>query len=183
MRDELIGLFGRRVKSQRVINAFGHGKRHPGMRAVDRTGRCVHQVLHFVVSTSFDDMQEPNQIRVDVGMRIFNRITHAGLSCEMYYAIESMRLEDALHLGAIDKINKLKGKPVVIFKLRKTGFFQIDIVIIAEIVQPYNRVSARQQRTRDVTTNKSGCSGNQILHNVYSDITVGRLRRPAQTGV
>ena len=62
-----------------MINPMLLRKRHLGIGAIHGAGRGVDQMLHAVAAASFDDLQETHHIAMHIGMRILNRVTHAGL--------------------------------------------------------------------------------------------------------
>ena len=62
-----------------MVDVLVHRERHLRVGAVDRARRRVDQVLHAVVPAAFEDMQEADEVGVDVGVRVVERIAHAGL--------------------------------------------------------------------------------------------------------
>ena len=93
MRHELIGLFRRRVQTERMIDVLVNGERHMRVRAVHRTCGCVYQMFDAVAAAAFDDVQKSGDVAVDVCVRIFNRIAHARLGGKVNYAVEFFGVE------------------------------------------------------------------------------------------
>ena len=62
-----------------MIGALVHGERHFRVGAIDRTRRGEHEVLHAVPPAAFQDVERSDQVALDVGMRIFDRIAYARL--------------------------------------------------------------------------------------------------------
>jgi len=79
MGHQLIGFLGGRIQRERMIDVLIDGKRHVGIRAVDRTGGRIDQVPDAVPAASFDDVQESGHVAVDVDVRIGDGIAYAGL--------------------------------------------------------------------------------------------------------
>ena len=79
VRHQLVRLLGRGVERQRMIDVLVHGERHLRVRAVHRAGRGVDEVLDAVVPAAFEHVREADDVAVDVGVRILQRVAHAGL--------------------------------------------------------------------------------------------------------
>jgi hypothetical protein len=88
VRHQLVGLLGGRVQADRVVDAVMLGERHLGVAAVDAGARGIDQVLHAVVAAAFEDVGEADQVAVDVGVRVLQRVAHAGLGGEVDHAVE-----------------------------------------------------------------------------------------------
>src|SRR5699024_6799630 len=74
----------------------------------------------------------------------------------------------------------------MIGKLRQARLFQLDIVIIAEIVEADDRITALQQPLCDMGADEAGGAGNQNLHCLAHAplklVAPDQKRRPAPTG-
>ena len=66
-----------------MVDIVVHGKRHVGIGAVDRRRRRIEQMPAAVVPAAFEDIGEADQIGIHIGVRIDQRIAHAGLRGEM----------------------------------------------------------------------------------------------------
>jgi hypothetical protein len=75
MRHQLIRLFGRRIEADRVIDVVVYGKRQARVGAIDRTGGGEDEVLGFTMPASFQNIEEPGEIGVEIGMGILQRVT------------------------------------------------------------------------------------------------------------
>jgi len=93
MRHELIGFLGCGVQAERMIDVLLYRERHVGIRAIDRTGGCIHQVLDAVVAACFKDVQKTRHVAVDINMRIFDGIAHARLGGEVDHAAKLLASE------------------------------------------------------------------------------------------
>ena len=65
-------------------------------------------MLYFVVSAAFQNVQITNQVSIGIGMRIFQRITHASLRCQMDHPIKLLSSKNLRHAFAIGKIGFVK---------------------------------------------------------------------------
>ena len=79
MRHQLIGLLGRRIQTYRVIYAVVFRERHLGIAAIHAGTGGIRQVLHTAVPASFEHIHKPHNVAVNVGMRVLERVAHAGL--------------------------------------------------------------------------------------------------------
>ena len=73
-----------------MIGAVGGAQRHAGICAVDRRGRCINQMLAAGVSAAFEDVQEPDDVGVGIGVRIVQRMADAGLGGQMDDGVEAI---------------------------------------------------------------------------------------------
>jgi hypothetical protein len=70
MRHQLIGLLGRHIKRQPMIDILVHREDHLGIRTVYRTRRDVRKMVDTVGPIAFESSDESNDITVDLGERI-----------------------------------------------------------------------------------------------------------------
>ncbi len=58
-------------------------------------------MLHLVVAAALKDVDEADQVAVDVGMRILDRVAHTGLGGQVDHLVELFLGEQFLHPGAV----------------------------------------------------------------------------------
>ena len=83
---QLVGLLRRGIQAQRVVHVVVHGEREPRVRAVHRARRGEDQVLDTLVTAALEDVEEPDHVRVDVGVRVRERVAHPGLCGQVDHA-------------------------------------------------------------------------------------------------
>ena len=66
-----------------MIDVVGGAKRQPGVGAIDRRGRRIDQMPAAVMAAAFQHVDEALQVGIHVGVRIGQRMAHAGLRGEM----------------------------------------------------------------------------------------------------
>ncbi len=71
------------------------------------------------------------------------------------------QLGDAL---SVSKIQLDKGELLMWLKKFETGKFQVNVIIVIQVVDADNLVTGGQQALRYVEANKSCCAGYQIFH-------------------
>ena len=89
VRHHLVRLLGRGVERDRMVRCCrARGTGMLGVGAVDRARGGVHQVAGAVVARALEDVQEAGHVRVDVGVRVLERVAHAGLGGEVHDGVE-----------------------------------------------------------------------------------------------
>ena len=112
----------------------------------------------------------PDEVRLDVGPRIFDRVTDAGLGAKVDDTIEIGPIEGALECNMIGKIDSLETEfpGVELAKLVQPRFLEPRVVLIVHVVDADDARPARQQPGGDVITDESGCACNESGHS-FSD--------------
>ena len=111
--------------------------------------------------STFEHVEEAREVGVNVGMRIDQRVTHAGLRGEMHDIGKAMRGEQFRHGAAVGNIDLLELEIGECLELRDPGLLETRIVIGIEIVDAYHVVSAGQQAPRNVHADESGRPGDE----------------------
>ena len=84
MRHQFIGLLGRAVEAQRMIDIVSGAKRHAAIGAVNRGRRRVYEVPTSGVPATFEQVEKARKIGVGIGARIDQGMAHPGLRREMH---------------------------------------------------------------------------------------------------
>ena len=63
-----------------------------------------------VMAASFEHVQKTLDIRIHVSVRIFQRITHAGLGCEMNHGGKTILVEQRFRRVAVGEIGLHEGE-------------------------------------------------------------------------
>ena len=87
-----------------MIDIVMHRKRHIGIQAVDRAAGSIHQMRYVCVPAAFQNIDEPHQIAVHVGMRIFNAVAHAGLRRQIDDHVKTGIVKKTLHFFPVGEI-------------------------------------------------------------------------------
>ena len=94
---------------------------------------------------AFDHIAKAHQVGVDIGGRIVDRIAHAGLGGKVHHGIEPLACEQSAHALAIDNIEHPEIERRMGFKAREARLLQRNLVIIVEVVDAGDPVSACKQ--------------------------------------
>jgi len=84
-----------------MVDAVLDRERQLAVGAVDRTGRGVDQVFDAAMAASFEDVEEADDVAVDVGARVLQRVAHAGLRGEVDHAVGLEGVERGVQRRAI----------------------------------------------------------------------------------
>lgn len=161
MRHRLIGLFGGRIDRQLMIGLMGFGIRHLGVGAIGRAGGGHEQVIHFVLPRDLHHVEGADNIAVDVGARVFQRIAHTCLAREVN---DDVWLEavgavgEGLHilehrLGA--------GELSVLQQHLMPPLFEFGFVVICHAVKAMHMMALVQQKLREVIADKACGAGDE----------------------
>lgn len=107
------------------------------------------------VTAAVENVLEADDVRLHVRVRILDRISNASLSGEMNDAAESMRRKQRLHGAAIGDIEFLKAKAASRFKARQSCKFEVWVVVVVEVVDANDFITAVEQRRCDVRTDEA----------------------------
>lgn len=173
---QFTALFRRGVKTYRVrlrvVLAEGDVRR----TAVDARTRGEDEMLHRVVTASFQDVEESVDVALDVDGRIFHTVAHAGLSGQMTDRVEFFLVEELDHRGGVLQIQLAEASAERrldhaavgdVFGLEtaflQAGELQIDVVIIVQIVDSEDVVSHGSQAAVKMKADESGGACNQYF--------------------
>ena len=113
---------------------------------------------------AFDDVGKPDQVGVDVSAGVFDRIAHPGLRGEVHDGIEPALREQPGHALAVGDVGFFEFETGEGTQARQPRFFQADVVIVVEVVQPDDAVAAFQQPQRKGRTDETGSACYEDVH-------------------
>ena len=98
----------------------------------------------------------PDKVRADIGHRIFERVTHAGLRAQMDDPVKGFGGKRHVERKIMGVERKVRSR-----QFGQPSALQCRIIIIVEVVDPQNLIAARQQRFCDCRADKPRRTGNQ----------------------
>src|SRR5579883_2871741 len=112
---QLVGLLGRRIKRLRRVHAILDGEGQFGVPAIDRGGTGKDQMLQpGAVPTCLEYLELALDIGGDVGMRINQRMAHAGLGRQVDDAIDiGMTVKESAERAALGKLETMEGEALL----------------------------------------------------------------------
>jgi hypothetical protein len=143
-----------------MVDIVGGAERHLGVGAVDRRRGRVDEMPATTAPTSLQHVEEAHQVGIHIGVRIDQRMAHAGLRREMH----DMRVAAGEQRRAgvtVGEIAPLEPKTRERRQLGEPRLLQGRIVIGAEIVDADDGASVLQQPSRHVKADESGRAGDQ----------------------
>ena len=130
-----------------------------------------------MVPAAFQDIGEADQIGLDIGVRVAERMTHAGLRGEMHDEGKAARGEQLLHAGAIGEVAFDEFEAGQFGEFGEPRLFQLRIVIGVHVVEPDHRPAVAQQPPREVEADETGRAGDQNgLYSRHGSIPPTRAR-------
>ena len=99
-----------------------------------------------------------------VGLRIVQRIAHAGLRGQMHDPVEALGGEQRRTRLRVADIEAVEGKARMRLQPREACLLELGIVIVVEVVDADDLVIALEQPLRDMHADEAGSSGDQNLH-------------------
>ncbi len=164
VRHQLVGLLAGGVQAHRVVDRVVGGERNLGVGAVDAGRAGVDEVLDAVVAAAFEQVGEADDVRLHVGVRILQRVAHAGLRGEVDDGVEVAFLEQVFHHHAVGDVVLEEAEVGVGLELLQPRELQRRVVVVVEVVDADHFVAALQQDLRDVHADKPGGAGEQDFH-------------------
>ena len=115
-----------------------------------------------MVAAALEHVEEAGQVGIRIGIRIDQRMPHAGLCGEMHHVRKPVRREQVGHRRAIRQIDLLEAEVRAVGgKIFEPRLLQPGIVVGVEIVEANHAVAIRQQTLADVHADKAGSAGDE----------------------
>ena len=121
-------------------------------------------MLHATVPASLENVAESNQVGIDVGLGMGDRVSHSRLRRQMHHGIELLFLKKHRHGFPIDDIELQEFEMTMILCALEARFLQPDIVIIIHIIDAADRIAPLQQPERERGTDKTGNPCDKYFH-------------------
>ena len=163
MREQFVGAFGGGIKRDGLFHRIVHRKRRLGVAAIDRRRAGIDKMLQaFQPARQFQHHYLAHDIAGHIGIRIDQGIAYPCLGRQMDDAVQmGMLLCQRQHAFAVGHIQLVKGKACLFRQTRQPRLFQRDVIVIVEIVDADNPVTACQQCLGNTGTNETGGAGDQ----------------------
>ena len=107
-------------------------------------------------------------LRVDVGVRVDQRVAHAGLRGEVDDAIEAFSAaKSAIDGRAVGDVELARSEsPRASSSCVSRASLSVDVVVVVQVVEPDDGVAALEQAPRDVHADEAGGAGDEDFHAV-----------------
>src|SRR5262245_52106601 len=96
-------------------------------------------MLAAMMATAFQDVGEPLQVGVDIGMRVLQRVAHAGLRREVDDTRKAVLGKQLCYTGAVSEVQLDETEALELRQLCAPGLFQRRIVVGIQVIEPDDR--------------------------------------------
>ena len=164
--DALICQLGRGIDRQRCRGHIRLAERQFLIAAIDGRGGGVDEMPDFtMMPTGFQHGQLTGHICRHIAVGIDQRVTNAGLCCQMDDPIDpGMRSEQGFDGGTIGNVHALRDEPGLVDQAIKPRLFEAHVIIGGEAVNAEDAFPAIQQCLADMGSDKAGGTGDQNGH-------------------
>jgi hypothetical protein len=114
------------------------------------------------MTRNLEHVDVADEVRLDIGARVLDRIAYAGLRAEVDDAIEFASLERTPNRLVVREVDpfELETPGTAHSQLREAVFLQSRIVTVVDAVDADDVVAASQQPARNTKADEAGSSGN-----------------------
>ena len=145
MAHRFVGLLGGGVDRQLGVGLLGFGKGHVLVRAVDRGGRGHQEVLDLQPPRGLHDVEGADDVRVDIGARVFQAIAYAGLCSEVDNSVGTKIVRNAIQQNGILQ-HPLGCREIGILQQHRVALlFKGNVVVVCHPVEPVHDETFRDQ--------------------------------------
>ena len=164
MRHQLVRLLRRGVQADRVVDRVLHRERQLAVGAVDRARRGIDEVLDATVAAGLEHVDEADQVRLDVRVRIGQRIAHARLRRQVDHALRAKLGERTFERRPVLERTAHEAEVRVRRELGEARFLQRRVVVVVEVVVAEHVVAAREQALAQGRSDEAGGAGDEDAH-------------------
>ena len=150
MGKQLVALLGGRIERNGIIHLVVRTIGNLLVRTIDRARRCINQMIHMMMTTTFEDIIEPDEVRLDVGIGIGNRVTHACLCSQIHHYRRLVFGEEVIEQLLVSNVSLDKfpillpfvlagmklGRQVI--QLLETLELDVHVVVVVEAIDTNN---------------------------------------------
>ena len=114
-----------------------------------------------VVAAALQDIHEPDQVAVHVGMWVLQRVTDAGLGRQMDHHLRLGVRKQLLDGRAVRQIRFDKAEARPPCEQRQAIVLEPHVVVVVQVIQPDDLVALIEQPPADVKADEPRGSGHQ----------------------
>ena len=118
-------------------------------------------MLDAAMPAGLEDVGEADDVAVDVGVRIFQRVAHPGLGGQVDHALRPELGEGLFDRAAVLQIGADQAEARPCQQRREARLFQARIVVGIDVVIAEHLVAALEQARAECGTYEAGCTGDQ----------------------
>ncbi len=118
-------------------------------------------MLASVVPAAFEDVEEPDDITIGIGVRVEQRMADAGLRRQVDDGIKAVGDKQFGNRRAIGDIALLEMEVRMSSEFGQAGFFQLRVIVGIEVVERDHGAAVGQQTSRHMKTDEAGRASDQ----------------------
>ena len=164
MSHKLIRLLGSGVEANGMIHAIVLGKWQLLVATINAGAGSIDQVLNTIVPATFQNVHEPRDIGLNVGVRILKRVANTCLRSQVHNALGPLLSKNLLYGAYVCDIRFKETEAPSSLKAIQARLFERDIVIIIEIVDAQNFVPAINKPMRDMRADEASGPCDKNFH-------------------
>jgi hypothetical protein len=119
---------------------------------------------HRVMAAAFEQVGKTNEIAVDVGARIRQRVAHAGLGGQMDDSFRLAACKQGRQALGVGKVQPLERESGQFRTLRQPRLLQRRVVVVVKVVDADDGVTAREQGAGRMQADEAGGAGHEDVH-------------------
>ena len=112
LAHQLVGLLGRGIERDGMIDPVFDPERQRLVAAIDRRGAGIDEMLDLAMAGQLEHVDLAHQVGADIGLRIDQRVADARLRAEMDDPVEPVRRGEGLQRLLVAEIDLLEGEGV-----------------------------------------------------------------------
>ena len=147
-----------------MLRAAAGAERHPGVEPVDGGRGRKGEVLHLVVSAPLEDVQEPGEVALHVGVGVRQGMPNPRLCRQVNHPVELVIREERFHANAVADVELEELKPSSCVQARQSRVLQGGVIVRIQVVHTDDRIAPFQEALCHVVANEPGCAGDKAIH-------------------
>src|SRR5258707_9356504 len=121
-------------------------------------------MAYAAVTAAFEDVTEADEVRIDVGLGILERVAHARLRREMDHRIELLAREERAHRRAIGDVAAYELELSLAREAREPRLLQANVVVIVQVVEAGDALAALGEPQGQGGADEASRAGDQDVH-------------------
>ena len=121
-------------------------------------------MFNLVVAAAFQQIAEADQVGLDVGIGVLQRISHAGLAGQVDDAVEFLGGEQVFYHDAVGNVAAHELEVWVGLELLQARQLEFGIVVVVEVVDADHFITPLEQDLGDMHADETGGSGDEDFH-------------------
>ena len=123
------------------------------------------------VPAGLEDVQEPDQVALQIRIRVRDAVPHSRLRGKVYDLVELLRREQPVDRLLVGQVHLPDLQPEGL----APAFLQTDVVIIVVIVDSDHLIPPLLERVHELGTDKTGRAGHEYFHRQQLITTLHKL--------